>query len=61
MLVHILLSTYRYQKFSISTNQQTDESKLQAAKQKAERETAEYKQRVLGFVFFFKFVRPCVY
>jgi hypothetical protein len=43
--------------FSISTKQQTDESKLQAAKRRAERETADYKQRVLGFVFFFNSIR----
>ena len=40
----------------IFNHQQTDESQLQAAKRRAERETADYKQRVLGFVLFFNLV-----
>jgi myosin protein heavy chain len=53
--VYILfINPHRYQMFFFSiNNQQTDESQLQAAKRRAERETVDYKQRVLGFVIFF--------
>jgi myosin heavy chain 9/10/11/14 len=52
--VYILfINPHRYEIFFSINNQQTDESQLQSAKRRAERETVDYKQRVLGFVFFF--------